>query len=309
MLPINVRIASARYANPQNTAVFVLLTNGESWTVFPNNGSGQANVLASWVAGGGSISPFVPPVPGGTNPVGALLWSASPQIPERYLLCDGRAVKRRQYEKLFRVIGTTFGIGDGSSTFNVPDLRGRFVRGWGPVNPLDLDREFGSHQDSLLQNHRHSITDPGHSHVVLDPGHVHGITDPGHTHAGDGVEHDHPSPNLGLHEHSVTFLSTGYGIGIIPAVYVGVTEGITYPSFSPRGLNFNGYTSSDSANLTVNSASANLVAEIADAEVDDLVAKTGITINDAKTNIIETQTEGVTKTIPWNLTLLPYIRY
>jgi microcystin-dependent protein len=309
MLPINVRIASARYANPQNTAVFVLLTNGESWTVFPNNGSGQANVLADWVVGGGSISPFVPPVPGGVNPVGSLLWTASPQVPQSYLLCDGREVKRRQYEKLFRVIGSTFGDGNGTTTFSIPDLRGKYVRGWGPENALDLGRVFGSDQTSLLQTHRHSISDPGHIHTVTDLGHVHAITDPGHTHVGDDVGHNHPSTNPGAHFHTKGFLAAGYGVGIFPAAYIAQSEGLTYPDFSPQGLTFNGFTKTASANLTVEKASANLLAQVADAEVDDLIAKTGVTIDPAKTNIIETDLEGGPKTVPWNLALLPYIRF
>lgn len=309
MLPINVRIASARYANAQNTYVFVLLTNGESWTVVPNNGSGQANVLADWVAGGGSISPFVPPVPGGVNPAGALLWMATPQIPVGYLPCDGRAVSRRQYEKLFRVVGTTFGFGDGNTTFNVPDIRGRYIRGWGPENPLDFNRAFGSTQESLIQTHRHSITDPGHTHVVLDPGHVHTITDPGHTHDGADPGHTHPSPNLGYHAHEKFFLSAGYGFGIIPAAYYSASEGITYPTFEPRGLTYDGFTKLASANLTINEASANLLTATGLAEVEDLIADTGVTIDPAKTNITQTDPDGAVKTILWNIALLPYIRF
>ena len=73
-MPENVRITSARYFNADNTIVFVLLTNGETWFVPPNNGSGQANVLAEFVANGGNIGPYVPPVPGGIVPVGSVMW-------------------------------------------------------------------------------------------------------------------------------------------------------------------------------------------------------------------------------------------
>ena len=49
--------------------------------------------------------------------------------PDGYLLCDGSAVSRTTYAELFGVIGTTYGTGDGSSTFNVPDLAGKFPQG------------------------------------------------------------------------------------------------------------------------------------------------------------------------------------
>lgn len=56
---------------------------------------------------------------------------AGTSIPEGYLLCNGAAISRAQYPELFAAIGTTWGAGDGASTFNVPDLRGFFLRGVG----------------------------------------------------------------------------------------------------------------------------------------------------------------------------------
>lgn len=53
------------------------------------------------------------------------------KIPDGYLLCDGREISRTTYKNLFEVIGTTYGIGNGSTTFNIPDLRGKFIRGNG----------------------------------------------------------------------------------------------------------------------------------------------------------------------------------
>lgn len=64
-------------------------------------------------------------------PVGGILWHASQTIPARFLLCDGSAVSRTDYAALFAVIGTTFGAGDGSTTFALPDLRAAFIRGAG----------------------------------------------------------------------------------------------------------------------------------------------------------------------------------
>jgi len=60
---------------------------------------------------------------------GTILPYGSTTVPTDYLLCDGTAVSRTTYSDLFAVIGTSFGVGDGSTTFNVPDMRQRFVMG------------------------------------------------------------------------------------------------------------------------------------------------------------------------------------
>lgn len=64
-----------------------------------------------------------------STPVGTVVSFATPNLPLGYLLCDGRAVSRTSYADLFALIGTTFGAGDGLTTFNLPDLRGRVVAG------------------------------------------------------------------------------------------------------------------------------------------------------------------------------------
>lgn len=63
--------------------------------------------------------------------VGFIKPYAGTSVPTGYLLCNGAAISRAQYPELFAAIGTTWGAGDGSSTFNVPDLRGYFLRGVG----------------------------------------------------------------------------------------------------------------------------------------------------------------------------------
>ena len=62
---------------------------------------------------------------------GCVFWYASKTIPEGFLLCDGSLISRTNYAGLFAIIGTTFGAGDGSTTFGIPDLRAKFVRGAG----------------------------------------------------------------------------------------------------------------------------------------------------------------------------------
>lgn len=72
---------------------------------------------------------------------GAVLAWAGSAAPAGWKLCDGAAISRSDFEDLFKVIGETFGAGDGSTTFNLPDLRGRF--------PLGLDNMGGSSADSV----------------------------------------------------------------------------------------------------------------------------------------------------------------
>lgn len=107
------------------------------------------------------------------------LWFTN-SAPTGYLICDGSAVSRTTYAALFAVIGTTYGVGDGSTTFNLPDLRQRIPIGKaasGTGNTLagtfgSIDHVHSgplhSHSYSQVPNHTHpvSITDPGHSHVL-----------------------------------------------------------------------------------------------------------------------------------------------
>lgn len=72
-----------------------------------------------------------PPPAGDTFPAGAIVAYGGSAAPDGWLLCDGSAVSRTTYADLFAVLGTTHGAGDGSTTFNLPDLRDRFVRGKG----------------------------------------------------------------------------------------------------------------------------------------------------------------------------------
>jgi len=63
------------------------------------------------------------------NPAGTIITYAGASIPAGFLLCDGSAVSRTTYSALFTALGIAWGQGDGSTTFNLPDLRGRFLRG------------------------------------------------------------------------------------------------------------------------------------------------------------------------------------
>lgn len=67
--------------------------------------------------------------PGMLMPIGSIVAYAGSSAPTGWVLCDGTAISRTTYATLFAAISTNFGVGDGSSTFNVPDLRGRVIVG------------------------------------------------------------------------------------------------------------------------------------------------------------------------------------
>jgi microcystin-dependent protein len=103
-----------------------------------------------------------------TIPAGTISMFAGSSAPTGYILCDGSAVSRTTYAALFALIGTTYGSGDGSTTFNVPDMRGVFVRGVGSQTISSVTYSGGSlgaKQSDLIQGHKHQIVDNGHTHL------------------------------------------------------------------------------------------------------------------------------------------------
>ena len=92
-----------------------------------------------------------------TVPIGTVSWFAGNTAPTGYLKANGADISRTTYSTLFTAIGTTFGVGDGSTTFNVPDLRGEFIRGWDDGRGVDTSRTFGSAQADEFKSHSHTI--------------------------------------------------------------------------------------------------------------------------------------------------------
>ena len=134
-------------------------------------------------------------------PTGTVMWSAAPEPPVGWLLCDGRFVAPGDYPALYASIGNTYG-GD-EVTFALPDLVGRFIMGWGDLlgrNPFTYqDGENLRHKHGMFpeQTHDHTITDPGHKHPMLPGAHSHPTTS----------THDHPATSD--HSHSTKMHSTG----------------------------------------------------------------------------------------------------
>lgn len=129
-------------------------TDGTNGQMLITNGSGTA----SWSTPG--------------PPAGTVTMFAGSSAPTGYLICDGQAVSRTTYAALFAVIGTTYGAGDGSTSFNVPNLMGRVPVGAGSGTGLTnrvLASQGGEENHTLtsdeIPSHSHSINDPGHSHT------------------------------------------------------------------------------------------------------------------------------------------------
>ena len=76
-------------------------------------------------------------------PTGSLMPYAGASAPTGYFLCDGSAKSRTTYAGLFAIIGTTYGVGDGSTTFNIPDLRGRVIAGQDDMGGSSANRLTG----------------------------------------------------------------------------------------------------------------------------------------------------------------------
>ncbi len=104
----------------------------------------------------------------GNSPVGAITMWAVNTIPTGYLECNGQAVSRTDYSQLFAILGTTYGAGDGSTTFNLPDFRGQFLRGRDNGAGIDPDAStrtdrgdgtsgdnVGTKQGSAVKSHTH----------------------------------------------------------------------------------------------------------------------------------------------------------
>jgi microcystin-dependent protein len=137
-------------------------------------------------------------------------------IPPGWLLCNGQAVDRTQYRRLFEAIGTSFGAGDGSTTFNVPNVVDRYVKGVGTTGGLNTPGGTLTHQHGAVGTHTHGTTGSGHQHIIATGAvngtrsdvqgggaigvatdtHGHGATnhDGGHEHAADGG-HQHSAVN------------------------------------------------------------------------------------------------------------------
>ena len=122
--------------------------DGTDGQVIKTNGSGQLSFTTLGIPDG--------------VPSGSVFCMATTTVPSGYLECDGSDVSRSTYSGLFTAIGTTWGNGDGSTTFTLPDLRGEFIRGWSNGRTgVDETRTFASAQGDQVEQHLHTFTRTG----------------------------------------------------------------------------------------------------------------------------------------------------
>ena len=104
---------------------------------------------------------------------GEISYFARSTAPTGWLKANGALISRTTYANLFSAIGTTFGVGDGSTTFALPDLRGLFVRGWDDGAGTDPGRTFGTYQSSQFETHAgHIIDRPASGTHILQVGNI-----------------------------------------------------------------------------------------------------------------------------------------
>lgn len=150
-------------------------------------------------------------------PEGTLIPCAQASEPagDIWKLCNGQALLKADFPRLYAVLGGTHG--ETSTTFNLPDLRGRSIIG--ADGAVGLGVLAGSNSVTLTQAQL-----PAHSHPVTDPGHSHGITDPGHSHTstvlgtnisdnGSGFQDANPG-NTGTSTTGITVNSAATGISV-----------------------------------------------------------------------------------------------
>lgn len=173
-------------ANGRFGAIWLLTTNAyavQLWTAAtPDNPTGSQVWAQDPVgpASGGAVSD----VAGIVGEIRAYAGLVS-TIPAKWYACFGQAVSRTTYSVAFAAMGTSWGIGDGTTTFNLPDLRGRALAGLDNMGGSAANRMTSgvsgiagttlgaSGGNQAVQTHDHALTDPTHNHGLTDPGHLH----------------------------------------------------------------------------------------------------------------------------------------
>ncbi len=185
----------------------VIFGNGDGVQCASIDKNGHATVEGLTVAG----------CTGGVVPPGTIIQYAGHNAPAGYLRANGAAVSRTTYAALFAAIGTTHGEGDGSTTFNLPDRRGVFMRGVDDGRGIDPGRALGSIQGSQNLSHNHGATiyeNGWHGHGASASGvgdHVHNMTFRPYQwdHGITGEVGDNGDPNYGAQVTSGTMQGAG----------------------------------------------------------------------------------------------------
>lgn len=190
-------------SNPKSGDLWLNTSNGLIFTYYNDGTSSQwVEVLAS------SLPPSTQ-----VMFVGTIAQTARVSAPDGWLLCEGQAVSRTEYVRLFNVIGTSYGSGNGTTTFNVPNIKGRLVVGKnaGTFSTLGLT---GGTETVTLTSSQTGLRAHSHPNTLSDPGHFH------------NTNHSH---TVGDHSHGQLVTHTGAGGSAIRRDYKSDGSSFTYP--------------------------------------------------------------------------------
>jgi len=158
-----VTVLRALWFNPYTQKHQKTTDTGSSWTDVIAVVLGEGTISGSVLTAVKNF-PYQKPLYDTITPVGSFLQMATEETPlGGYIYCNGDAVSRSQYARLFELIGTAYGVGDGSTTFNLPDSRGYFMRGYDDGAGVDTGRVFGAVQTDELKSHAHDISGLGNA--------------------------------------------------------------------------------------------------------------------------------------------------
>jgi microcystin-dependent protein len=201
-----------------------------------------------------SIQILIQQAQANANIIGEIRAYTGTTAPSGWAMAFGQQVPRASFPSLFSVIGTTYGAGNGTTTFNLPDCRGRFLAGLdnmgGTAAGVITQAVSGVNSEAIgavggsqaTQAHTHPVNDPSHVHGVNDPSHNHPLGDPGHAHGYPaGFSEDANPPGAGdaatTDEGDQTNTTDVSGTGIfIDAAFTGISiqaavTGITNQTF------------------------------------------------------------------------------
>jgi microcystin-dependent protein len=204
---------------------------------------------------------------GDTNPVGAVTAFAGSVAPTSWLLCAGQDVSRTVYAPLFAVIGTTYGAGDGTTTFTVPDMRGRAVAGLDNMGGTDAGRlsiantlgTTAGAETVTLTSAQSGV--PAHSHAnTLTNNAVTSGAGSAHTHTQNAHGHTIVNPSTGSQIFYMGNGSAGYADQWGQGSQGGLSSGTPIQSTTATNQNESAHTHSVTSNVSisnVNNTAAN----------------------------------------------------
>lgn len=282
-----IRVSGLNLSNPLTDTSFVMFNNNDGilkYIPFSN----VINAIEDSIS---SSTSFIDLISEALLPAGEIHTFATETAPSGYLECNGQAVNRVTYSRLFNAIGTTYGPGDGSTTFNLPDYRGQFLRGYDNGGGLDIDAStrldrgdgtigdaVGTKQNNQTLAHLHSVDPPStttntagdHLHTIDPPSttsntagnHLHTINPPAtNTNSNGAHTHSIDPPNTntssnGAHSHNLKTSTGTPGTDIV----IADNNGTWWRQSTPNSVPWNGSPSAATFSAGAHTHSLNIPA-------------------------------------------------